>query len=133
MQIRPSTLALGAFADAQLLPLALTTVVEESAGIHHFQIVQDAPDRLMLRLDAGNRNRRRIVWNAASDALRGYLARQSLPNVRVSLDEGPPVADPSAGKLRQVIAASEPEIALAGAGRRMAHAPRSSGRRAHLV
>ncbi len=117
----------------QLLPMALATVVEESAGIHRFQIVQDAADRLTLRLDTGDRNRRRIAWNAASDALRGYLACQSLPNVRVCLGEGPPVADPSAGKLRQVIAAREGGIALPKAGRRTALPSRSSSRRAHLV
>ena len=39
----------------RLLPLALTTVVEEAAPGHRFQIVQTAADRLMLRLDTSQR------------------------------------------------------------------------------
>ncbi len=35
----------------RLLPLALTTVVEDAAPASRFQIVQKAPDRLLLRLD----------------------------------------------------------------------------------
>ena len=35
----------------RLLPLALTTVVEDAAPASRFQIVQTAPDRLLLRLD----------------------------------------------------------------------------------
>ena len=42
----------------RLLPLALTTIVEEAAHVHRFQIVQTAPDRLMLRLEPGRRRRR---------------------------------------------------------------------------
>ena len=117
----------------QVLPLALTTVVEECAGIHRFQIIQSAPDQLTLRLDASDRNRRHLAWKAASGALRGYLARQSLPNVRVLLDEGPPVADPPAGKLRQVIAAREGEITPPVVGRKNAHASPSGGRGAHSI
>ena len=36
----------------RLLPLALTTVVEEAANVQRFQIVQTSADRLLLRLDA---------------------------------------------------------------------------------
>ncbi len=104
----------------RLLPLALTTVVEEAAGIHRFQIAQDAPDRLTLRLDVGGAEKRHSAWHAASAALRGYLDRQSLPDVRVALGAGPPLAPGAGGKLRQVIAAKVGQTA-AGAGRRLAH------------
>jgi hypothetical protein len=43
--------------------------------------------------------------HAAVDAMRAYLARQSLPNVGVALDSRPPVTDPHSGKLREVIVA----------------------------
>jgi phenylacetate-CoA ligase len=88
----------------RLLPLALTTVVEESAHVHRFQIVQTAADRLMLRLDPAADAERHAIWHAAAGALRGYLAKQSLANVHVGLDKHGPVADRRSGKLREVVA-----------------------------
>jgi phenylacetate-CoA ligase len=87
-----------------LLPLALTTVVEEAANVHRFQIVQTAADRLMLRLDTMHEDDRQAVWRAASVALRRYLDQQSLPNVHMGLDRHGPVTDRGSGKLREVLA-----------------------------
>jgi phenylacetate-coenzyme A ligase PaaK-like adenylate-forming protein len=90
-----------------LPPLALTTVVEEAAGVHRFQIVQDAPDRLLLRLDRAECDGtagRFAAGTAASRALRAFLVRHGLPDVHVVLDERPPAPDPRSGKLRQVVA-----------------------------
>ncbi len=89
----------------RLLPLALTTVVEESAHVHRFQIVQTAPDRLQLRLDTDAGATRRDAWHAAARALRAYLDRQSLPNVHVGLDRCGPLPDRRSGKLREVVVA----------------------------
>jgi phenylacetate-coenzyme A ligase PaaK-like adenylate-forming protein len=87
----------------RLLPLALTTVVEEAAGLHRFQILQTAADRLALRLDPKEARDRDAAWTAASEALRAYLAQQSLANVAVTLERDLPArADPRTGKLRQV-------------------------------
>jgi phenylacetate-CoA ligase len=91
----------------RLLPLALTTVVEETAHVHRFQIVQTGADRLMLRLDTSRVSDRHAVWRAASGALRQYLTRQSLPNVHVGLDKQGPLADSRSGKLREVVVARE--------------------------
>lgn len=86
---------------ARLAPLALTTVVEEAAHICRFQIVQSAPDRLLLRLP---RHERKRAGRAAIDGLRRYLDRQGLALVDVRLDGHEPVADTRDGKLRQVVA-----------------------------
>jgi phenylacetate-CoA ligase len=91
----------------RLLPLALTTVVEEAAHVHRFQIVQTGADRLMLRLDTSRRSDRQEVWRAAASALRQYLTRQSLPNVHVGLDKRGPVTDRRSGKLKEVVVAKE--------------------------
>lgn len=91
----------------RLLPLALTTVVEESTHVHRFQIVQTAPDRLMLRFDCADHGDRHRAWRAAADALRTYLTRQSLSNVHVGLDEQRPLVDHRSGKLREVVVAKE--------------------------
>jgi phenylacetate-coenzyme A ligase PaaK-like adenylate-forming protein len=91
----------------RLLPLALTTIVEEAAHVHRFQLVQTAPDRLMLRLEPCADSVRRAVWHAAAAALRTYLTHQSLPNVHVGLDSRPPHSDRRSGKLREVIVAMD--------------------------
>ena len=91
----------------RLLPLALTTVVEEAAPGHRFQIVQTAADRLMLRLEATQGSNRQAVWRSTASALRQYLAQQSLPNVHVGLDGRGPMTDCRSGKLREVVVARE--------------------------
>ncbi len=78
----------------RLMPLALTTVVEEAAQVHRFQIVQTGADRLMLRLDTSGKSDRQAAWRAASSALHQYLKQQSLPNVRVVLDKRSPIDRP---------------------------------------
>lgn len=92
----------------RLLPIALATVVEEAAKLHRFQIVQSAPDRLALRLGVECADERRGAWRSAAAALKGYLASQSLPNVRISLDKRAPVSDARSGKLRQVVVDDDP-------------------------
>jgi phenylacetate-CoA ligase len=85
----------------RLIPLALTTVIEEAAHVYCFQIIQQAPDRLELRLTAANRRR---AGAAARRALRELLDRNALQHVTVTLATEEPQCDPRDGKLRQVIA-----------------------------
>jgi len=94
----------------RLPPMALTTVVEESANVHRFQIVQNAADRLHLRLEHGPERDR--AWAAASAALQAYLAEAMLPNVHVTLSPEAPIADPRSGKLREVIVALQGSSSL---------------------
>lgn len=83
-----------------IVPLALTTVIEDAAQVHRFQIVQSAPDRLDLRLMDADRAR---AGAAALAAMRAYLDLNALPNVDVVLDPGEPQLQRSSGKLRQVV------------------------------
>jgi phenylacetate-coenzyme A ligase PaaK-like adenylate-forming protein len=94
----------------RILPLALSTVVEEGADLHRFQILQTAADRLALRLDPQEVVDRAAAWTAASGALKQYLARQGLPNVAIALERDLPARrDPRSGKLRQVcVVCAEP-------------------------
>jgi phenylacetate-coenzyme A ligase PaaK-like adenylate-forming protein len=86
----------------RLTPLAISTVVEEKAEGHRFQIAQIGPERLALRLEGSNAQmsgvRRRAV-----DALRAWLRLQSLPNVAVVQERSQPRLDPSSGKLHDVV------------------------------
>jgi phenylacetate-coenzyme A ligase PaaK-like adenylate-forming protein len=87
-----------------LLPLALSTAVEEAADLHCFQIVQQGDEALALRMPEGGRQRRVAAWRAARRALRQLLDHHALPNVDVRLDALPPQPEPGSGKLRQVLA-----------------------------
>jgi putative adenylate-forming enzyme len=94
----------------RLLPLALTTVIEDAVQVHHFQLVQTGADQLRLRLDIEDGPAKRAAWHAASRALHAYLVSQSLPNVRVVLDTRGPVPDIRSGKLREVIVATSGRV-----------------------
>jgi phenylacetate-coenzyme A ligase PaaK-like adenylate-forming protein len=90
----------------RLLPLALTTVIEDAVLAHRFQLVQTGADQLCLRLDFEEGPAKRAAWHAASKALRSYLDSQSLPNVGLAIDARGPVSDAPSGKLREVIVAT---------------------------
>jgi phenylacetate-CoA ligase len=89
----------------RLVPLALTTIVEDAALVHRFQIVQAAPDRLDLRLMTADRAR---AGKTALAALRAYLDQQGLANVKVRLAGNEPQTEPETrgSKLRQVVGLS---------------------------
>jgi phenylacetate-coenzyme A ligase PaaK-like adenylate-forming protein len=84
-----------------LVPLALTTVVEDAADVHRFQVVQTAPDALALRLTDTDRAR---AGATAVAALRAYLDRHALAHVDIVLEAGEPRPEHRGGKLRQVVA-----------------------------
>ena len=85
--------------SVSLLPLVLQTVLEEVAHLDDYQLVQQAPDRLLLRLGPACRGRAA----AARRALRGFLASQGVGRVRIDVDaEGPQTGRPS-GKRRRIL------------------------------
>jgi phenylacetate-CoA ligase len=86
-----------------LLPLALTTIVEEAVDVHRFQIVQSARTTLMLRLDVADVERKKAAFRSAAQTLRDYLARQGILHPHIVLDECLPTPDQRSGKLRQVV------------------------------
>ena len=86
----------------QLLPLALSTVVEEEAGLHRFQLTQDGPASLSIRLDVPPGNTRRAARSKVEGCLRTYLNTHGLPDVTLKHDPRPPRPDSRSGKFRQV-------------------------------
>lgn len=88
-----------------LLPLAVTTVVEETAAAHQFQIVQTAPDALGVRVEGHNGVDESSLWRGIAAALRAYLDSQGLSSVAIHRDLTPLQRSPRSGKLRRVIAA----------------------------
>jgi phenylacetate-coenzyme A ligase PaaK-like adenylate-forming protein len=85
-------------AIVKLPPLAVSTVVEDGAHVHRFQIVQEAADALALRLVRADRRH----GGLAMRALRSYLAAHDLRNVTVRLDADEP-HETRDGKIRQVL------------------------------
>jgi phenylacetate-coenzyme A ligase PaaK-like adenylate-forming protein len=81
-----------------LSPMALSTVLEEQAGVHRFQLRQTAACTLELRVDAAHEA-------SAQQVLKGFLLGQGLGNVRVQMSSKQMTCEPRSGKLRQVICA----------------------------
>ena len=89
--------------EVALLPMALATVVEETPGVHRFQVVQTAPTTLAVRLEAGPGYRPDAVWDVVRGRLGGYLRDQGLPDVTLELAPDPPRVTAGGGKLRHVL------------------------------
>jgi phenylacetate-coenzyme A ligase PaaK-like adenylate-forming protein len=92
--------------EVRVVPMALTTLVEEAAGVHRFQIAWTRPYRLALRLDSKEAGHRRgVVFHRAARALESYLHRLGVSAVDIVLDPAPPTPDARSGMLRAVVAA----------------------------
>jgi phenylacetate-coenzyme A ligase PaaK-like adenylate-forming protein len=85
-----------------VLPLAVETVVEQTAGVHRFQLLQTGPGTLRLRLEAAPGADVAAVREAVRAALVAFLAGQGAPGVVVEHDPEPPRAETRSGKLRHV-------------------------------
>ncbi len=85
----------------RLLPLALTTVIEERGGVFDFQLVQSGARAL--RLDVAAPHRAEEAQRAC-EALRGYLSDQGLGSVRITPRCVAAVPAGRSGKRRRVIA-----------------------------
>jgi phenylacetate-coenzyme A ligase PaaK-like adenylate-forming protein len=88
-------------ATVRLLPLALSTVLEERAEVFRFQLIQTTSDTLSVRLEEAERP----GWDRVHAALRAYLREQGLLNVTLRLASEPPAHSPVSGKVRRVICA----------------------------
>ncbi len=82
------------------LPLVLTTVLEEEAGVRDFQLVQHVGGRLELRLHGGAP---RSAGRRARAALTRYLHAQGACGVKIEVGAHAPLASPRSGKLRRVL------------------------------
>lgn len=89
--------------EVRLLPMALTTALEEGADIHRFQVVQTEARALVLRLDLDRESDPRSVSDRATQVLAHYLRSQGLDQVRLQVEHDPLACDERSGKLRQVL------------------------------
>jgi phenylacetate-coenzyme A ligase PaaK-like adenylate-forming protein len=99
--------------DGQLervIPLALCTAIEERAGVFRFQVLEEAANQLVLRIDPSEGNPNEVAART-EQCIRGYCAELGAQNVFVRTDPAPPQVDPVNGKLRRVWALREPAAA----------------------
>jgi phenylacetate-coenzyme A ligase PaaK-like adenylate-forming protein len=87
-------------APVKLLPLAVTTVLEEEAGVSQFQLAQADPDRLILSLDQHIADP--AVVSRCRDVLRRFLESQHAPHVRIDIQACSLPQHPTSGKRRRI-------------------------------
>lgn len=103
------TLCLGSgrTGSVRVLPLALSTAIEEEAGLFDFQVVQNGPCDLLLRTgsqDAGAV----LMLRKAQRVLDEFLRSQGATGVRIACRAGEPGQLGRSGKMSRVVAASTP-------------------------
>jgi len=87
----------------RLLPMALTTVLEEEAGLYDFQLRQQDARSLVLRLPPATADAEAALLRACK-ALRHYCAQQGLRGLKLVGETGPPWPSGPSGKHCRVIA-----------------------------
>jgi phenylacetate-coenzyme A ligase PaaK-like adenylate-forming protein len=87
----------------RLLPLALTTVLEDEAGLFDFQLIQQNGRSLLLKLSAQGHDVQR-QGARARDALERYLQTQGLSGVSVELRFGSALFRERSGKSKRIVA-----------------------------
>jgi phenylacetate-coenzyme A ligase PaaK-like adenylate-forming protein len=85
-----------------VLPLGLATVIEETPGVHTFQVIQSAARTLRVRLEPVRGADYEQVWENLASNLRDYLALQGLAGIRLLRAPEPPRRDARSGKFRQM-------------------------------
>ncbi len=101
----------------RLSPLALTTVLEDGAGVFTFQLEQTGDAALLLRLADGV-NAGRAALARARVALHRYLRDQGLANAAVEIVHGVPLAPGAGGKMRRIIGLQRNPASTAGTAKR---------------
>jgi hypothetical protein len=86
-----------------LAPLAVSSVLETTPGVHRSQLIRTGPDALRLRLELRPGADPDSTWHQATGRLRDYLARQGLPGVQVERGTEPPQKSARSGKFHQVV------------------------------
>lgn len=87
-----------------IVPLAISTVVDETPGVRRSQLVQTGPSTIRVRLELAAAADEAAVWPAVAANLSDYLAPQGLANVDIVRASEPPEQSARFGKFRQVIA-----------------------------
>lgn len=85
-----------------LVPMALSTVVEEAAEVRRYQLIQTGPTTLRIRLEALPGADEAQVWMALVKRLRVYFSAQGISEVALEHASERPAPHPVSGKFRHV-------------------------------
>ncbi len=85
-----------------LLPMALSTVIEQTPGVRAFQLIQVAPTTLRIRLTVIPGMDEAHVWTTLCHRLHTYFSTQGLPSATLEHDPEEPQPHPVSGKYRQI-------------------------------
>jgi phenylacetate-coenzyme A ligase PaaK-like adenylate-forming protein len=108
-------------AAVTLLPLALSTVLEEDAGVFDFQLRQLDARTLSLRLGAAA-SATPAVFERCTAALQAYAREQGITTMRVQAEPGQAPSRGRSGKVQRVVAL--PSVGSADSAPRGAQRPR---------
>jgi phenylacetate-CoA ligase len=86
----------------EILPLAISTIAEETPGVYSCQIIQTEPLKLKVRLAVTESGTEQSVWKALQKRLGAYLTEQGVSNVTLVKAPEPPQLHPKSGKFQQV-------------------------------
>jgi phenylacetate-CoA ligase len=98
----------------KLLPLALTTVLEDEASVNRFQLIQSSPTALVLRLDPKIADADAV--RRCRQSLGRFLQAQGAANVSLDVERSSLQRHPVSGKLRRIMAISDARPAAVNAG-----------------
>jgi len=87
----------------QVLPLALSTVLEDDAGLFDFQVVQQGPSELLLRTGLCGDEASRTLGRART-VLTSFLEEQGVAGVHIHCHSGQPARRGRSGKIQRVVA-----------------------------
>jgi hypothetical protein len=82
-----------------VVPLALSTVLEDDAHVYDFQVTQTEPRSVTIRLGSGECVPARQVRRALS----AYFGTLGVADIDIGIARRPPARDRISGKLRRVI------------------------------
>jgi putative adenylate-forming enzyme len=88
----------------ELLPVALTTLIEECMAARPFQVVQAGANVLNLRIENTRDDESAVRRDRAYRALREHLDAQGLSNVSIQHDVRPVAVNRRSGKLQRIVA-----------------------------
>lgn len=86
----------------EILPLAISSIAEETPGVYSCQIIQTEPLKLKVRLAVKEIGSEQSVWEALLKRLQAYLVEQGVSDVTIVQAPEPPQLHPKSGKFQQV-------------------------------
>lgn len=89
--------------EIKIAPLAIYAVLKEIHEIQRFQVIAYKGNRLELRLNPVNGQRKEEVFITACTTLKNFLASHGIQHVEISLSTEEPKQHPQSGKFKHVI------------------------------